>query len=113
MLSYFWNVPRIIPIGLLTSALVWSAAGANATQQGTDQFMVTGVWEQPDQGGVASGDLARHSRCWALLFIELPAADVWLHRGLSFLRQDVAPRTGFGEVRGASVPRERLTVCLA
>jgi tetratricopeptide (TPR) repeat protein len=41
MLSYFWNVPRIIPIGLLTSALVWSAASANATQQGTDQFMVT------------------------------------------------------------------------
>jgi hypothetical protein len=29
-----------------------------------------------------------------------------------FLRRDVAPRTGFGEVRGASVPRERLTVCL-
>src|SRR5260370_40069683 len=39
MLSYLRQVSRI-NIGLLTSALIWVSAGANATEQGTDQFIV-------------------------------------------------------------------------
>jgi hypothetical protein len=41
MSSYFRHIPRITPIGLLTSALVWIAATASAAQQGADRFMVT------------------------------------------------------------------------
>jgi Flp pilus assembly protein TadD len=41
MSPYFRHVQRITPIGLLTSALVWIAATANAAQQDTDHFVVT------------------------------------------------------------------------
>jgi hypothetical protein len=40
MLSYLRQVPRI-SIGLLTSALMWVGATANATEQGADQFIVS------------------------------------------------------------------------
>jgi tetratricopeptide (TPR) repeat protein len=41
MSPYFRHVPRITPIGILTSALVWIAATVNAAQQDTDHFIVT------------------------------------------------------------------------
>ena len=41
MSPYFRHVPRITPIGLLTSALLWIAATANAAQQDADHFVVT------------------------------------------------------------------------
>ena len=40
MSTYSRNVLRITPIGLLTSALVWIAATANATGQDIDHFIV-------------------------------------------------------------------------
>ncbi|MDB6088563.1 MAG: hypothetical protein JWN85_1347, partial [Gammaproteobacteria bacterium] len=40
MLSYLRQVPRIT-IGVLTSALMWVSATANATEQSTGQFMVS------------------------------------------------------------------------
>jgi hypothetical protein len=40
MPSCFRNVPRITPIGFITSALVWIATIANATAQDSEHFMV-------------------------------------------------------------------------
>ena len=38
--SYLRQTSRIIPIGLLTSTLLWAGVTANATEPGADQFMV-------------------------------------------------------------------------
>ena len=56
MLSYLRQVSPIISIGLLTSALIWVSAGANATEQGSDQFMVTVYSNSRGSQEILSGD---------------------------------------------------------